>query len=162
MACPKISSAKSPSPVCPLDADVSGRWRRWSAVPNSMCRSLNLILIFGVSVEECLDFQLVHPATQAASELSLDPKVKAAEPPSEEFKELFASLQKKVSDNMSQHSPNSPNAIAWQRNPALVRNRTIVGPVPHLPRADYMADRLSTLWIACLDHGNGPSLQASR
>lgn len=123
---------------------------------------LNLILIFGVSVEECLDFQLVHPATQAASELSLDPKVKAAEPPSEEFKELFASLQKKVSDNMSQHSPNSPNAIAWQRNPALVRNRTIVGPVPHLPQADYIADRLSTLWIACLDHGNRPSLQASR
>jgi hypothetical protein len=123
---------------------------------------LNLILIFGVSVEECLDFQLVHPATQAASELSLDPKVKAAEPPSEEFKELFASLQKKVSDNMSQHSPNSPNAIAWQRNPALVWDRTIVGPVPHLPQADYIADRLSTLWIACLDHGNGPSLQASR
>jgi hypothetical protein len=67
-----------------------------------------LILIFGVSVEERLDFQLVHPATQAASELSLDPKVKAAESPSEEFKKLFASLQPKVNDNMIQHFPNTP------------------------------------------------------
>jgi hypothetical protein len=114
-----------------------------------------LILIFGVSVEERLDFQLVHPATQAASELSLDPKVKTAESPSEEFQELFASLHKKVTDNMSQHSPNSvPNAIAWQRNPALVRDRTIVGAAPHLPQPDYVADRLGSLWIACQDHGN--------
>jgi hypothetical protein len=40
--------------------------------------SLDLILIFGVPVEECLDFQFVDPATQAVSELSLKPKVKAA------------------------------------------------------------------------------------
>jgi hypothetical protein len=73
-----------------------------------MCRCLNLILIFGVSVEECLDFQLVNPATQAASELSLDPKVKATESPSKEFKELFASLQQKINDNMIRHFPNTP------------------------------------------------------
>jgi len=36
-------------------------------------------------VEECLDFQLVNPAPQAASEPSLEPKVKAAESPSYEF-----------------------------------------------------------------------------
>ena len=43
---------------------------------------LDLIVIFGVSVEECLDLQLVHPATQAVSESSLKPKVKIAESPS--------------------------------------------------------------------------------
>jgi hypothetical protein len=47
-----------------------------------MNAGLDLILIFGVSVEECLDFQLVHPAAQAATELSLEPKVKTAESPS--------------------------------------------------------------------------------
>jgi len=44
--------------------------------------SLDLILIFGVPVEECLDFQFVGPATQAAPELSLKPKVEAAKTPS--------------------------------------------------------------------------------
>jgi len=47
-----------------------------------MNAGLDLILIFGVSVEECLNFQLVHPAAQAATELSLEPKVKTAESPS--------------------------------------------------------------------------------
>lgn len=44
--------------------------------------SLDLILIFGVPVEERLDFQFVDSATQAASELSLEPKVKTAKSPS--------------------------------------------------------------------------------
>jgi hypothetical protein len=47
--------------------------------------SLDVILIFGVPVEECLDFQFVDPATQAAPEFSLKPKVKAAKSPSYEF-----------------------------------------------------------------------------
>jgi hypothetical protein len=47
--------------------------------------SLDLILIFGVSVKECLDFEFVDPATQAASKLSLEPKVKAANCSAEEF-----------------------------------------------------------------------------
>jgi hypothetical protein len=38
--------------------------------------------MFGVPVEECLDFQFVDPTTQAAPELSLKPKVKAAKSPS--------------------------------------------------------------------------------
>lgn len=41
--------------------------------------NLDLILIFGISVEECLDLQFVHPATQGASEPLLEPKVKTAE-----------------------------------------------------------------------------------
>jgi hypothetical protein len=44
-----------------------------------------LILVFGVPVEERLDFQFVDPATQAPTELSLKPKVKAAKSPSQEF-----------------------------------------------------------------------------
>ena len=51
-------------------------------------------------------------------------------------------------------SKHSPSAIAWQRNPALVRDRTIVGAAPHLPRSDDMADRLSSLWIARQNRGN--------
>jgi hypothetical protein len=46
---------------------------------SASANSLDLIPIFGVPVE---DFQFVDPATQAASELSLKPKVKAAKSPS--------------------------------------------------------------------------------
>lgn len=46
---------------------------------------LDLILVSGIPVEQCLDFQFVDPATQAASELSLEPKVKAANSPSQKF-----------------------------------------------------------------------------
>ena len=42
-------------------------------------------VVLRVPVEECLDFQFVDPATQAATELSLKPKVKAAKSPSQEF-----------------------------------------------------------------------------
>src|SRR5215469_1348826 len=49
---------------------------------------LDLSLIFGVSMEERLDFQLVHPATQGESEPSLEPKVNTGEPASQEFQEL--------------------------------------------------------------------------
>jgi hypothetical protein len=62
-----------------------------------------LISIFGVPLEERLDFQLVHSATQTASEPSLKPKVKIAESSSEELQEFGASLHQKVTDDMSQH-----------------------------------------------------------
>jgi len=39
-----------------------------------------LILIFRVSVEERLDLQFVHPATQGTSESALAPEIKMAEP----------------------------------------------------------------------------------
>jgi hypothetical protein len=86
-----------------------------------------LILVFGVPVEERLDFQFVDPATQAAPELSLNPKVKAAKSPSQEFQKLFASLHQKVTDNISQHSETLPNAYRslgiLLRSQYLVKNR---------------------------------------
>jgi len=48
----------------------------------------DLILIFGVSEEECLNFQLAHSATQGAPEPSLEPKIKIAKSLSDEFWEL--------------------------------------------------------------------------
>jgi hypothetical protein len=45
----------------------------------------DLILIFGVSVEECLNFQLAHSATQGVPEPSLKPKIKTAKSLSYQF-----------------------------------------------------------------------------
>jgi hypothetical protein len=55
---------------------------RFHSLSHANENSLDLILIFGVPVKERLDLQFVHPATQAASELSLEPKVKTAKSPS--------------------------------------------------------------------------------
>jgi hypothetical protein len=49
----------------------------------------DLILIFGVSMEEGLDFKLVHPATQRMPECAVAPKVKPGEPLSQDMDEGF-------------------------------------------------------------------------
>jgi len=51
-----------------------------------------MISIFRVSLEECLDLELVHSATQAVSESSLEPEVKIANAPSQEHQEFGASV----------------------------------------------------------------------
>jgi hypothetical protein len=53
--------------------------------------SSDLIVVFRVAVEEGLDLQLVHPATQRTSESSLAPKVEMAEPLSQEIQEFGGS-----------------------------------------------------------------------
>jgi len=52
----------------------------------------DLISIFRVSLEECLDLELVHSATQAPSESSLEPKVQIADAPSQELQEFRANV----------------------------------------------------------------------
>ena len=52
----------------------------------------DLISIFRVSLEKSLDLELVHSATQAVSESSLEPKVKIANAPSQELQDFGANV----------------------------------------------------------------------
>lgn len=99
-----------------------------------MATGLDLILVSGISVEECLDFQFVHPATQAVPESSLEPKVKTAKSPSQEYEKHYGSLHYELTRNVSEHSPGPPQKQAASDIATLPEiNRS------HLPLLRYAA-----------------------
>ncbi len=87
-----------------------------------MATGLDLILVSGISVEECLDFQFVHPATQAVPESSLEPKVKTAKSPSQEYEKHYGSLHYELTRNVSEHSPGPPQKQAASDIPTSPKN----------------------------------------